>query len=316
MNILESISGMCTDPGLANILVIIKRVMNILWIVGPILAIIASVINGIKLMSNPEEKKNKHIFQNSIAALLILFFLPVLINAVMGLFDETFEFAACWNQAERISTLGQESTYNKGNDKDKNNSILPNPDDYKTGEKKEDANSGTSNSKNSNSSTSVKAGKVIFVGDSRTVGMGQAVGSNNDIWSCKSSVGLNWMKSTGIPNVNSQITSGSAVVILMGVNDLYQINNYIEYMNSLASTVNGRGGKLYFVSVNPTSKSKDYLNTDIDSFNAKMRQGMSSSIKYIDTNSYLKANGFSSEDGLHYSANTYKSIYNMIKSNL
>lgn len=87
-------------------------------------------------------------------------------------------------------------------------------------------------------------------------------------------------------------------------------------MNSLVSGVTSRGATLYFVSVNPTSKSKEYMNEDIDNFNAKMRQGLSSKIRYIDTNSYLKANGFSSSDGVHYSTNTYKDIYNYIKRNL
>lgn len=314
MYILEAISGMCFDPGLANILTIVKRAMNIMWVVGPILAIIAAVINGVKLMSNPDEKKYKNLFKTSITALLILFFLPVVINVLMGLFDKTFEFAACWNSAERVSTNNQESNYIPNNDREPSGSILPNPDDYKTGEKKENSSSNSTSS--TNSSTNSTINKVIFVGDSRTVGMQQSVGSNDDVWSCKSSMGLNWMKSTGMPAIDSQITSGSAVVVLMGVNDLYQVNGYIQYMNSLVTSINNRGATLYFVSVNPTSNSRESMNTDIDNFNAKMRQGMSSHIRYIDTNSYLKANGFSSSDGVHYSVNTYKDIYNYIKRNL
>lgn len=319
MFILDTISGMCTDPGLANILAIIKKFMNILWIVAPILAIISSVINAIKLMSNPDEKKYKGLFKNSIMALLFVLLLPVIINAVMGLFDSTFEFAACWNQAESVSNSGQGSGY-IDDGKDKSGSMLTDPDEYETGTPTSNSSSTTTNNSTTNSNSGTRnntsVSKVIFVGDSRTVGMKQSVGTNNDVWSCKSSMGLSWMKSTGIPNVDSQISSGSAVVVLMGVNDLYQVNNYITYMNSLVAGVNNRGAKLYFVSVNPTSKSKDYLNEDIDSFNAKMKQGLSSNIKYIDSNSYLKANGFSSEDGLHYSTSTYKSIYNFIKNNL
>ena len=39
-------------------------------------------------------------------------------------------------------------------------------------------------------------------------------------------------------------------------------------------------------------------------------------IKFIDTNSYLKENGFSSSDGLHYTKSTYNKIYSHIKNNL
>ena len=66
--------------------------------------------------------------------------------------------------------------------------------------------------------TNVAITKRIFIGDSRTVGMQQTIGSvNGVVWSCKSSMGLSWMKSTGVPNIESQITSGTAVIILMSL---------------------------------------------------------------------------------------------------
>lgn len=112
MMFLLQISENCTNPGLAVILSIIKKFMNILWIVGPILAIVGAIIAFIKLMTNPDEKKYKSIFKNMIIALLMLFLLPVIINVVMGLFDGQFDLATCWNQAEEISkTSGQKSTY-------------------------------------------------------------------------------------------------------------------------------------------------------------------------------------------------------------
>lgn len=132
MVILDNISSLCTDPGLANILAIIKKFMNILWIVGPILAIISAVIIAIKLMSNPEEKKYKPLFKNCIMALLFVFFIPLLVNVVMGLLDSSFEVAACWNQAESVSTNGQNSGYiDEG--KDKTGGFLTDPDAYEPG---------------------------------------------------------------------------------------------------------------------------------------------------------------------------------------
>ena len=50
----------------------------------------------------------------------------------------------------------------------------------------------------------------------------------NDTWSGKVSAGLDWMKSTGVPNVEGSIKNGSAVIILMGVNDLYRPDSYIS----------------------------------------------------------------------------------------
>lgn len=130
------ISGDCTDPGLAAILATVKKFMNVLWIVGPILAIIGAGIALFKLMSNPEEKKYKNLFKNMLIALIILFLLPAIINVVMGLFDGQFDIATCWNQAEIINEVSsQKSSYI---DENKNKTtIYTDPDAYdgKTGTK-------------------------------------------------------------------------------------------------------------------------------------------------------------------------------------
>lgn len=329
MFILNNVSATCSDPGLAAIISLIKKVMNIIWIIGPILAIIGGVIAFTKLMSNPDEKKYKGLLKNMIIALLMLFFIPVIVNTVMKLFDDTFEVSACWNQAEVTNSTGsQGSTYIDPNGSNKT-TIYTDPSQYEV--KEESANSGSSSNSNASSdsttsstentsttgSSSTATTNVIFIGDSRTVGMQQSVTANsNDVWSCKSSMGLDWMKNTGLPNVDSQITNGSKVVILMGVNDLYHVDSYISYINGLVPAMNSRGAKMYFVSVNPTSKSADYLNEDINSFNQKMKSGLSSYVKYIDTNTYLTNNGFTSSDGVHYSTTTYKQIYTLIKGSL
>lgn len=166
----------------------------------------------------------------------------------------------------------------------------------------------TTNSSNSS------VNNIVFIGDSRTVGMQQAVGGN-DTWSGKVSAGLDWMKSSGVPNVENSIQNGSAVVILMGVNDLYHPDSYISYINEKSSSWKSKGATTYFVSVNPTDGSYSNLNSDIDTFNQKLKSGLTNA-RYIDTNSYLKQNGYSTTDGLHYTSDTYRKIYNYIKSNL
>ena len=112
LSLILKISGSCTDPGLASMLYVVKKFINILWIIGPILAIIGAVIAFIKLLSDPEEKKYKSLFKNMITALLLLFFLPAIINVCMQLFDGQFDLATCWNQAEIIHGVsGQQSHY-------------------------------------------------------------------------------------------------------------------------------------------------------------------------------------------------------------
>jgi len=103
-------------------------------------------------------------------------------------------------------------------------------------------------------------------------------------------------------------------LILMGVNDLSNINNYISYLNSKASTWTSNGANVYFVSVNPTNGSYSHMTNRINSFNNQIRS--LNGVKYIDTNSYLNSVGFTATDGLHYDKATYKKIYDHVVSNL
>lgn len=57
----------------------------------------------------------------------------------------------------------------------------------------------------------------------------------------------------GVPQVREdQIEDNTAFIILMGVNDLYHVNDYISYINSKAAEWGNRGAQTYFaLSVGP-----------------------------------------------------------------
>ena len=215
----ENIIDACGNIGIANILSIVKSFLDIIQIIGPILCIVALAINFTKLMTNPDEKKFKAGLKNSLIALVILFMVPFIINLTMSLADGSFDLATCWNNAEKVSTLGEDSNYVETSAKQKDNIDM--------------GGYNTENAKNeTNTQTNQQITKTIFVVYSRTVGMELSVADDpSDVWSSKGSMGLSWMKSTGIPNIESEIKSGSAVVILMGVNDLYKKDQYISYLN-------------------------------------------------------------------------------------
>ena len=110
----------------------------------------------------------------------------------------------------------------------------------------------------------------------------------------------------------------------MGVNDYWKngiTSEYISYLNNMAKTVKG---KIYFLSVNPVDEAKEkstnqmYItyNSNINKFNDEVKKGLDSSITYLDSNAYLKANGFGTVDGIHYDEATYKKIYNFISTNV
>lgn len=165
-------------------------------------------------------------------------------------------------------------------------------------------------------------GTIIFIGDSRTVGMQQAVGDDGNIWSCLIGAGYSWFESTGVPAVDSQVGSDTAVVILMGVNDMLApetYSSYASYINSKAEEWVGKGAEVYYVSVNPVIDSGysnpwgTITNESIEQWNANMVSSLSSSVGYIDTYTQIRSS-FTTIDGIHYEPSTYTAIYDIIKN--
>lgn len=156
--------------------------------------------------------------------------------------------------------------------------------------------------------------KLIFIGDSRTEAIRDAVGDNS-IWSCLSSKGYDWMVSTGVPQIEDEIEDNTAVIILMGVNDVYQLSNYITYINAKANEWADLGAKTYFVSVGPVQNDPYVTNREIENFNASMEANLVG-VTYIDVYSHLVSNGFSTLDGTHYPDSVSIEIYNYILEHL
>ena len=150
----------------------------------------------------------------------------------------------------------------------------------------------------------------LFVGDSRTVGMSWATGANAI---AKVSMGYYWAK-----NQLSQVKTydNTNIVFWFGVNDLYNVSNYITMYNDLYESMKDKNVNIYVMAVTPCCYSYSRLNPDIASFNAKMQAGLNENIEFIDTYSFLNQNGFGSSDGLHYSNTTYKAIYNYVVSEI
>lgn len=193
----------------------------------------------------------------------------------------------------------------------------------KTYEKLKGTGGGNSDSDSDSSdkdSTEDKAkidGRIIWVGDSRTVGMQQAIGgSDKNEWVCKTAEGYNWFVNTAIGSVNSKLKKDDTIVFNLGVNDLGNVDKYVKKLNSLANGDWKKAKKIIVMSVNPTDSSKysgGATNEAIKKFNSKMKSGLDGSIKYVDTYSQIK-DTMKTSDGLHYDKATYKSLYNIIRS--
>lgn len=155
---------------------------------------------------------------------------------------------------------------------------------------------------------------IIFIGDSRTVGMNNTVDidSVENQWVvAKVGMGYDWLISDGwvqaqqIMSDNKQIGSWK-IICNLGVNDLGNIDKYIDFYLENNDKYN-----ITVVSVNPTVDECNGVQcSDIEKFNEKITE--IPNIEYIDTYDMLVQTGYNAPDGLHYDNKTYNKIYKII----
>ena len=169
------------------------------------------------------------------------------------------------------------------------------------------------------------ARRLILVGDSRTEDLHITAGdSDGNLWSHKVGSGLPWMRETGVPQIEGDIGSDTAVVILMGVNESGSppiTQQYCEYLNEKAKEWKAKGAEVYYFSVGPVDDAKyaDYYhsnwcnNASIKQWNSEMQRQLSSDIHYVDIYDQLLGSLDVTPDGLHYRTSTNELYYKLIK---
>lgn len=167
---------------------------------------------------------------------------------------------------------------------------------------------------------------IVFIGDSRTVGMETALtASHADLsdhsFLSKVGKGYQWLLQMS-PELETIASTPHIIVLNMGVNDLGNIKQYETLYATYHETI-WKNCPIYIVSVNPVrSPCHTVTNQRIESFNQQMQEFIRMQnasapaeafpIQYIDTYSYLQENGYQSRDGLHYASSTYLQIYHYI----
>ena len=154
--------------------------------------------------------------------------------------------------------------------------------------------------------------RVVYIGDSRTEGLRDVNSDSKNTFICLSSMGYDWMLSTAFPQAESYASSGTAYVILMGVNDLYHQNSYISAINQKAAEWKKKGAVVYFASVGPVQNDPYTSNSEIESFNRALKNGLSSDVGYIDLYGELNKSGYQTVDGTHYTNAVSKNILSFI----
>ncbi len=156
----------------------------------------------------------------------------------------------------------------------------------------------------------------VFVGDSRVVGMDMAIDSADTSFIGKVSMGYSWMMSSAIPQLERMLKEDPTryVIFCFGINDLGNVGNYISAYQNLITKY--KYTNFFFISVNPvnyavsTAHGYSVTNGQIEAFNSRLSGTMG--FRYINTYSWLKKKGFETGDGIHYTAATYRKLYNYV----
>lgn len=149
---------------------------------------------------------------------------------------------------------------------------------------------------------------IIWAGDSRTVGMQNAM-KNNDIYIGASGEGYQWLSETGLPQITDAIASypDSPVVFNFGVNDYDNLSNYLALYESLMQEYPDT--HFYFLAVYPVDDAvcKYITNAEISDFNDHL-QSLSPE-RYLDSYTWLMTNEILTIDGIHYSEEDYRALH-------
>ena len=119
----------CNNYAIVSLFEIAKRIFTIIQILAPILAIIGLGINLVKSVIDPNRKNNFSMYKNWLIALIVVFAIPTLVNATMGILGENYSISSCWNNAEQIYKPG-DSKYNDGNEGERPGVVNISPSDY------------------------------------------------------------------------------------------------------------------------------------------------------------------------------------------
>ena len=160
-----------------------------------------------------------------------------------------------------------------------------------------------------------KEHSFLFVGDSRTLGMKDAV-SDGCTYIGAEGEGYEWFSTDGVLALADVLGSNPAqtVVLNLGVNDPENINIYIDLYKDLMNDYSS--SKFYVLAVNPLDDDADFNTTNemIELFNATMKSSFTD--EYLDSYSYIVSNGFETVDGLHYTDATYQKIHQFVVDKL
>lgn len=167
------------------------------------------------------------------------------------------------------------------------------------------------------------SGNVIFVGDSRTGQMANAVGGTA-AWPGTAFVacfggGVDWLSTAQAKkDVDQYVMPGSVIILNYGVNDLSRHNDYITTVNRYAQDWISKGATVYFASVGPVGENEyGKRNWAVEYFNNQLNNRLDARIGRLNLYVFLTGSGYTTQaDGLHYDGATYAAMFRFLMQSI
>ena len=167
------------------------------------------------------------------------------------------------------------------------------------------------------------SGNVIFVGDSRTGQMANAVGGTA-AWPGTAFVacfggGVDWLSTAQAKkDVDQYVTPGSVIILNYGVNDLSRHNDYITTINRYAQDWISKGATVYFASVGPVGENEyGKRNWAVEYFNNQLNNRLDARIGRLNLYVFLTGSGYTTQpDALHYDGATYAAMFRFLMQSI
>lgn len=141
-----TLGNCCSDIGVASIVNFFRNAIELLQIIVPIILLLSASVELVKLVKDPEKKNGHKGIYNKFLAAAIVFFIPVMADALFSILPANFTFSACWEQARKSNeVLSQSNKYISPYPEENRKTIYSNPDDYEHGKEKVDTTNNTSN---------------------------------------------------------------------------------------------------------------------------------------------------------------------------
>ena len=164
----------------------------------------------------------------------------------------------------------------------------------------------------------VKTDNFIFIGDSRLETL-KNISDNTNVTSAKyitsKYADCDWMRNTGLSELNHILTTSPGyynIIFSPGINDLYNINRYVDFFNYMAN--HHENQNIFVLGVTPLDEIKiaeNYIatinNDNIYEFNIDIMKNINDNVHMIYAFQELILNGYETIDGFY--LNEDSSIY-------